>query len=200
MGGRAAELPLPGVPAPLAPLAIPDKRRRGGVPGDDRIFQPGDDRVRCLRMLPRQGAPHQNPLQRLGQIWSRPTEQCVQRHDSLLEQRARNDQLVCSPSLSQTRISRSRSKGSRDGWPSRGWARVGRSASGVVSADSVVRIALSSVWSHGWSTALVALHTPFACTQVPIVELFCTCTQVPIVELFCSGTTCTLSDTLCNGT
>src|SRR6478672_13120673 len=55
-------------------LAAPDERGRLAIPAAGGRFQPGDDLIWRLGMLPAQGPPFQDALDRLGHIQPRPTQ------------------------------------------------------------------------------------------------------------------------------
>ncbi|SRR6266700_2917425 len=69
----------------LLSLAIPDKGGRILVPTGDGFFQPVNDLLLRLRVLPRKGASDQNALHRLCHIQPGTPKWRVERHDAMLK-------------------------------------------------------------------------------------------------------------------
>src|SRR5436309_6037110 len=70
----------------LPALAVPDERRWRSIPARHRVLQPGDQLLRCCRMLSAQGSVADDALHRFGHIQPRAADWGVQRHDPMCEQ------------------------------------------------------------------------------------------------------------------
>ena len=90
--GPAERVPaLACTPAALLARAAPDEGRRLGVPADHRGGQPIHHLLDCLGVVPVQGPPGEDPLDRLGHVEPGPTERSVEGQNPVGEEPA--DQL-----------------------------------------------------------------------------------------------------------
>src|SRR5919112_551961 len=73
-------------PSSLPAFAVPDNRRRLGIPASCRLLKPAPDLGRAVRMLPGERAALEHALNRLGHVEPAAAHGRVQRHHAMRTQ------------------------------------------------------------------------------------------------------------------